>query len=259
MPGTAARCWSTSRDGRPGSCTSPRRPASPTRRSTYRNWAGSVGGPIVKNRTFFWFSSDNYEQLGTRNNVLTLPTALERAGDFSQTRNAAGQPVTIYDPLTTRLNAAGQYVRDPFPGNVIPADRINPVARSDSRRHSHAGLRQVVQRRRLAARRSAASADDQDRSALERRVDDHRDVCPSEDARAGLGVLRRVRHDSRRSRRQPAAAHGQLLRPQQRLRREQLDDHRGPLWRQPLRRQRVATFRPSTPRRWACRRATSIS
>ena len=96
----------------------------------YRNWAGSVGGPIVKNHTFFWFSSDNYEQLGTRNNVLTLPSALERTGDFSQTRNAAGQLVTIYDPLTTRLNAAGQFVRDPFPGNVIPADRINPVART---------------------------------------------------------------------------------------------------------------------------------
>ena len=63
----------------------------------------------MKNRTFFWFSTDNYEQLGTRNSVLTMPTALERNGDFSQTRNAAGQLVTIYDPLTTRLNAAGQY------------------------------------------------------------------------------------------------------------------------------------------------------
>lgn len=94
----------------------------------YYNYAGSVGGPIVKDRTFFWASTDNYEQLSTRNNVLTLPTALERAGNFSQTRNAAGQLVVIYDPLTTRLNAAGQIVRDPFPGNVIPANRINPVA-----------------------------------------------------------------------------------------------------------------------------------
>ncbi len=96
----------------------------------FRNWAGSLGGPIVRNRTFFWFSTDNYTQLGTRNNVLTLPTARERIGDFSETRNAAGQLVTIYDPLTTRLDASGRYVRDPFPGNVIPADRINPVARA---------------------------------------------------------------------------------------------------------------------------------
>jgi hypothetical protein len=95
----------------------------------YYNWAGSLGGPIVKDKTFFWFSTDDYKQRSTRNNVLTLPTAAERAGDFSQTRNAAGQLVTIYDPLTTRT-VNGVIVRDPFPGNVIPADRINPVARA---------------------------------------------------------------------------------------------------------------------------------
>jgi hypothetical protein len=95
----------------------------------YYNWAGSLGGPIVRDKTFFWFSADDYVQRSTRNNVLTLPTALERAGDFSQTRNASGQLVTIYDPLTTRT-VNGAIVRDPFPGNVIPADRINPIARA---------------------------------------------------------------------------------------------------------------------------------
>ena len=95
----------------------------------YYNWAGSVGGPIVKNKTFFWFSTDDYVQRSTRNNVLTLPTAAQRSGDFSQVRNAAGQLVTIYDPLTTRT-INGAIVRDPFPGNVIPADRISPVARA---------------------------------------------------------------------------------------------------------------------------------
>ena len=59
--------------------------------------------------------------------VYTVPTALERAGDFSQTRTADGRPITIYDPLTTRLEN-GQYVRDAFPGNVIPTSRIDPVA-----------------------------------------------------------------------------------------------------------------------------------
>jgi trimeric autotransporter adhesin len=95
----------------------------------YYNWAGSVGGPIVKDKTFFWFSTDDYKQRSTRNNVLTLPTAAERAGDFSEARNAAGQPVTIYDPLTTRT-VGGVIVRDPFPGNIIPADRISPVAKA---------------------------------------------------------------------------------------------------------------------------------
>jgi hypothetical protein len=72
----------------------------------YYNWAGSLGGPIVPNKTFFWFSTDQYKQRSTRNNVLTVPTALERAGDFSQTRNAAGQLITIYDPLTPARSMA---------------------------------------------------------------------------------------------------------------------------------------------------------
>ena len=59
--------------------------------------------------------------------VYTVPSALERTGDFSQSRTADGRPITIYDPLTTRLEN-GQNIRDPFPGNVIPANRIDPVA-----------------------------------------------------------------------------------------------------------------------------------
>ena len=95
----------------------------------YYNWAGSLGGPVVRDKTFFWFSTDDYKQRSTRNNVLTLPTAAERAGDFSQTRNSSGQLITIYDPLTTRT-VNGVIVRDPFPGNMIPANRLNPVARA---------------------------------------------------------------------------------------------------------------------------------
>jgi len=91
----------------------------------YYSWAGSVGGPIVKDKTFFWFSTDDYKQKSTRNNVLTFPTARERVGDFSQSS------VTIYDPLTTRPNPIGTgFIRDPFPGNIIPADRLNAVARA---------------------------------------------------------------------------------------------------------------------------------
>ncbi len=56
-----------------------------------------------------------------------MPTALQRAGNFSQTLNAAGQEVIVYDPTTTVASGAG-YVRTPFPGNIIPASSINPVA-----------------------------------------------------------------------------------------------------------------------------------
>lgn len=96
---------------------------------TYYGWAGSLGGPIKTNRTFFWFSKDDYYQKSSRNNVLTLPTALERQGDFSQSFAANGQQIVIYDPLTTRPNPNGSgFIRDPFPGNRIPAERLNPVA-----------------------------------------------------------------------------------------------------------------------------------
>ena len=78
-------------------------------------------------KTFFMY---NWEQIRSEvpfPQVYTVPSALERTGDFSQSRTADGRPITIYDPLTTRLEN-GQNIRDPFPGNVIPANRIDPVA-----------------------------------------------------------------------------------------------------------------------------------
>src|SRR6202008_1789640 len=133
---TAAR-WGSNRWGgsalivsKPGGTTGSlffaRRAGLPNPPQYYYNWAGSLGGHIVKDKTFFWFSTDDYIQRSTRNNVLTLPTAAERNGDFSQTRNTAGQLVVLYDPLTTRT-VNGAIVRDPFPGNLIPANRISPV------------------------------------------------------------------------------------------------------------------------------------
>src|SRR5262249_3601984 len=60
--------------------------------------------------------------------TFTVPTALERQGNFSQTKSG-GQPVVIYDPLTTRM-VNGQLARDPFPGNIIPLNRQDPVGRA---------------------------------------------------------------------------------------------------------------------------------
>lgn len=95
----------------------------------YRLYGGGVGGPIIKNRTFFYFATENYRSLTTRGIAATFPTSLELQGDFSQTFNSDGQLVTIYDPLTTHTDpATGQLVRTPFQGNKIPANRINPVS-----------------------------------------------------------------------------------------------------------------------------------
>src|SRR5207302_9857929 len=60
--------------------------------------------------------------------TVTVPTALQLQGNFSQTFNAAGQLITIFDPLTTVCNAAGQCTRQPFANNIIPRDRWSPVA-----------------------------------------------------------------------------------------------------------------------------------
>src|SRR6185503_10932512 len=95
--------------------------------SPYYLGGGGFGGPIKKDRTFFWFSTESYHDVQTRNSSIRMPTAAERAGDFSGLRNTAGQPVIIYDPATTRL-VNGVVVRDPFPGNRIPTGRLNPVS-----------------------------------------------------------------------------------------------------------------------------------
>ena len=85
-------------------------------------YAGSIGGPIVKNKTFFWGTFEGYKTNTRSEQVVITPTQRELNGDFSQSG------VTIYDPLTTVQNADGSYSRSPFPGNVIPANRISPVA-----------------------------------------------------------------------------------------------------------------------------------
>src|SRR5207247_1018655 len=79
---------------------------------------GGFGGPIVKDRTFFWVASEMYHDVQTRNTSEIMPTAAERSGDFSATTNTSGARITIYD-LLTHL---------PFPNNSIPSNRINPVS-----------------------------------------------------------------------------------------------------------------------------------
>jgi hypothetical protein len=97
--------------------------------SYYYLGGGSVGGPIVRNKTFFWFSTENYKTNTTRNVSVRMPTDLERAGDFSQTFDTRGNLVVIYDPLSTRTDpATGRLVRDAFPGNKVPSGRMNAVA-----------------------------------------------------------------------------------------------------------------------------------
>jgi hypothetical protein len=93
----------------------------------YHLGGGGFGGPIIRNRTFFWFSAEGYGSNTTRSGNIRLPTSRERRGDFSQTFNAQGQLVVIYDPTTGDANGNG---RQPFANNIIPDGMINPVARA---------------------------------------------------------------------------------------------------------------------------------
>src|SRR5262245_39659026 len=85
---------------------------------TKRNIGGATfGGPIIKNKLFFFGGWEGHYLTSPSTRTGTIPTAAMRSGDFS----AFG--TTIYDPATGNADGSG---RTPFPNNIIPADRINP-------------------------------------------------------------------------------------------------------------------------------------
>lgn len=101
-------------------------PKLPLRRNQF---GGTLSGPIWKSRRLYFLFGNEYSRLReTASDNISVPTALQRQGDFSQTRNADGSLKVIYDPLTTIPNTAGAgYVRSAFPGNTIPQSRMDPV------------------------------------------------------------------------------------------------------------------------------------
>lgn len=102
---------------------------SPTNPKYNQNqFGGSIGGPIQKDKTFFFFDYQNTLIRQGLPAVTQVPTLLEREGNFTESFPGAPE-TTIYDPATTTINpATGQLARSPFPGNIIPPKRLNPVA-----------------------------------------------------------------------------------------------------------------------------------
>jgi hypothetical protein len=92
----------------------------------YNRFSGTIGGPILRNKTFFMFSYERLQDDTVEAVTHSVPTARMRSGDFSELLPLG---VQIYDPATARL-VNGVVVRDAFAGNIIPANRINPIARN---------------------------------------------------------------------------------------------------------------------------------
>jgi hypothetical protein len=102
--------------------------ANPIPEFRLNQFGGFVGGRVnPKSRdpkTFFFFDYQGEYIRQGQTYISTVPTAAYRSGNFS------GAAQTIYDPLTQVRNAQGQYVRSAFSGNVIPANRLDPVGQN---------------------------------------------------------------------------------------------------------------------------------
>ncbi len=85
----------------------------------YNNYGGTIGGPIVKNKLFYFGSFDGTNQKASGNGLYTVPTADQRAGNFSAYNTA------IYNPFTGNPDGSG---RSLFGGGIIPASLISPQA-----------------------------------------------------------------------------------------------------------------------------------
>jgi carboxypeptidase family protein len=84
----------------------------------------SVGGPIKKDRTFFFVDFEKVRSISATSYVASVPTAAERTGDFSATANV------IYDPLQPLVACATGQCRPQVPNNKIPSGEINPIGQA---------------------------------------------------------------------------------------------------------------------------------
>jgi Carboxypeptidase regulatory-like domain len=107
-------------------------PISPIR---FNQFGASFGAPVYipkvydgRNKTFFFFAYEGLRWVRSYTTTGTMPTALQRQGDFSQTFNQAGQQIAVYNPNSTTPLPNGQYIRTIVPGNKLQPSQINPVS-----------------------------------------------------------------------------------------------------------------------------------
>jgi Carboxypeptidase regulatory-like domain len=94
-----------------------------------------LSGPVLlpklyngRNRTFFLFSVEDYNEQSPNPSIRTMPTEEFLQGNFSKLTNAAGNLIPIYNPFDGQM-VGSQWVRNQFPGNKIPENMIHPLAK----------------------------------------------------------------------------------------------------------------------------------
>ncbi|HVN80894.1 MAG TPA: TonB-dependent receptor [Terriglobia bacterium] len=93
-------------------------------------WGGSIGGPIKKQKAFFFFDFLKTREDDPGTFTTTVPTAAEKRGDFSNTFNDDGSLQQLFNPFDVHQDASGNWIRAPFANNIIPDSMIDPVARN---------------------------------------------------------------------------------------------------------------------------------
>jgi hypothetical protein len=94
----------------------------------WNNFGGSIGGPIHKDKAFFFFDYQRNPNHSSVSGLETFPTDLMRGGDFSASDFPGITLPVIYDPSTTTQNPDGSYSRTAFQGNKIPKGEIDQAA-----------------------------------------------------------------------------------------------------------------------------------
>ncbi len=104
----------------------------------YNQWGAAIGGPLWipklyngRNKTFWFFNYGQYDYITYSDSITSTPPLDQRKGDFSKLYSSTGQLIPIYDTATTAVNPSGSgYIRQAFPGNIIPPSRLDPVAQA---------------------------------------------------------------------------------------------------------------------------------
>ena len=97
----------------------------------YNQYGGSVGGPVIKDRTFYFFNLESFRFVQGGDPIGSMPTADWRSGDFSNLKDANWNFIPIFNPFSTVPNPNGSgFIRLPFGSNKIPETMWDNVSQN---------------------------------------------------------------------------------------------------------------------------------